>query len=291
MKFLGIYFTGIGNTKIVCDTAKKELEKRGHSLEVVDVLKDEVKKVEDFDGLFVFYPIYGFNCPKPIIQYVKKIKKCSKPVKCFIMKQSGEHLFWNNASSLYLTSLLKRRNIKVVFETHYLMPYSFIFRHTDYMAYRMRKTMEGLLPLDLELILKGEKEVHMKRFFLDRPFAFILRIQWWGGRFNGLFYKVQKKKCIKCMKCVKDCPAHNIKYVEAKDKFKFGYQCLMCQRCIMYCPKHAIKVGMFNAWRVDKPYSFKEQLEFQKERHPKYCKKNYERYFKESETRIAESKL
>ena len=291
MKFLGIYFTGIGNTKIVFDTAKKELEKRGHSLEVVDVLKDEVKNVEDFDGLFVFYPIYGFNCPKPIIQYVKKIKKCSKPVKCFIMKQSGEHLFWNNASSLYLTSLLKRRNIKVVFETHYLMPYSFIFRHTDYMAYRMRKTMEGLLPLDLELILKGEKEVHMKRFFFDRPFAFILRIQWWGGRFNGLFYKVQKKKCIKCMKCVKDCPAHNIKYVEAKDKFKFGYQCLMCQRCIMYCPKQAIKVGMFNAWRVDEPYSFKEQLEFQKERHPKYCKKNYERYFKESETRIAESKL
>lgn len=291
MKFLGIYFTGIGNTKIVFDTAKKELEKRGHSLEVVDVLKDEVKNVEDFDGLFVFYPIYGFNCPKPIIQYVKKIKKCSKPVKCFIMKQSGEHLFWNNASSLYLTSLLKRRNIKVVFETHYLMPYSFIFRHTDYMAYRMRKTMEGLLPLDLELILKGEKEVHMKRFFFDRPFAFILRIQWWGGRFNGLFYKVQKKKCIKCMKCVKDCPAHNIKYVEAKDKFKFGYQCLMCQRCIMYCPKQAIKVGMFNSWRVDEPYSFKEQLEFQKERHPKYCKKNYERYFKESETRIAESKL
>ena len=291
MKFLGIYFSGIGNTKIVCDTAKKELENRGHSLEVVDVLKDEVKKPEDYDGLFVFYPIYGFNCPKPIIQYVKKIKKCSKQIKCFIMKQSGEHLFWNNASSLYLTSLLKRRNIKVVFENHYLMPYSFIFRHTDYMAYKMRKTMEGLLPLDLDIILKGEKEVHMKRFFLDRPFAFVLRIQWWGGRFNGLFYKVKKNECIKCMKCIKDCPANNIKYVEKKDKFKFGYQCLMCQRCIMYCPKKAIKVGMFNAWRVDEPYTFNKQLEFQKERHPKYCKKNYERYFKESEARIEEFKM
>ena len=289
MKYLGIYFSGIGNTKIVCDTAKKELEKRGHSLEVVDVLKDEVKKVEDYDGLFIFYPIYGFNCPKPIIQYVKKIQKCSKEVKCFIMKQSGEHLFWNNASSLYLTSLLKRRNIKVVFENHYLMPYSFIFRHTDYMAYRMRKTMEGLVPLDLDLFLSGE-EHHMKRFFFDRPFAFILRIQWWGGRFNGLFYKVKKNECIKCMKCVKDCPAHNISYNEEKQKFYFGYQCLMCQRCIMYCPKHAVKVGMFNAWRVDEPYSFKEQKEFQKERHPRYCRKNYIKYFENSEKRIAEGK-
>lgn len=289
MKFLGIYFTGTGNTKIVCLKAKEELEKRGHSLETVDVIDGEVKNVEEYDGLFLFYPVYGFNCPKPVIQYVKKIKKCSKEIPCYILKQSGERLFWNNASSLYLTSLLKRRNIKVKFENHYLMPYSFIFRHSDYMAYRMKKTMEGLLPLDIDLLLSG-KEAHMKRFFLDRFFAFVLRIQWWGGRFNGLFYKVKKDKCIKCMKCVKDCPAKNILYNEKKGKFHFGYQCLMCQRCIMYCPKQAIKVGMFNAWRVDVPYSFKEQKEFQKERHPRYCRKNYQRYFETSEQRIKEGK-
>ena len=289
MKYLGIYFTGTGNTKILCEKTKEELSKRGHVLETLDVINGEVKNVEDYDGLFIFYPVYGFNCPKPIIQYVKKIKKCSKAMVCCILKQSGERLFWNNASSLYLTSLLKRRNIKVRFETHYLMPYSFIFRHSDYMAYRMKKTMEGLLPLDLNLFLSGE-ESHMKRFFLDRLFAFILRIQWWGGRFNGLFYKVKKERCIKCMKCVNDCPAKNISYIEKKDKIHFGYQCLMCQRCIMYCPKQAIKVGMFNAWRVDEPYTFKEQLEFQKERHPRYCRKNYQRYFENSEKRIKEGK-
>lgn len=290
MKYLGLYFSGTGNTKIVCDTAKYELEKRGHSLECIDVISGEVKNIEEYDGLFIFYPIFGFNCPKPMVKYVKKLAKCSKQVRCCIMKQSGEHLFWNNGSSLYLTSILKRRNIKVTNEYHYLMPYSFIFRHTDYMAYRMRKTMEGLLPLDLDIFLKEEKEVHMKRFFLDRLFAFVLRIQWWGGRFNGLFYKVKKDECIKCMKCVKDCPAKNISYNEKKGKFHFGYQCLMCQRCVMYCPKHAIKVGLFNSWRVDIPYTFKEQKEFQEERHPKYCRKNYIKYFEISERRIKEAK-
>ena len=288
MKYLGIYFTGTGNTKIVCLKAKQELEARGHTLDTVDVIKDEVKSLEGYDGLFIFYPIYGFNCPKPVIRYVKKIKKVSKKIPCVIMKQSGEHLFWNNASSIYLTSILKRRNIIVHNEYHYLMPYSFIFRHTDYMAHRMRATMEGLLPLDLDLFLKG-KDVRIKRFPLSRPFAFVLRIQWWGGRFNGLFYKVKKNECIKCMKCVKDCPAHNIRLKE-NGKFKFGYQCLMCQRCIMYCPKQAIKVGLFNSWRVDKPYTFKE-APFEKERHPRYCRKNYKRYFEDSENRIAESKL
>ncbi len=289
MKYLGIYFTGTGNTKIVCLKAKEELEKRGHSLDTVDVMTGDITNVDGYDGLFVFYPVYGFNCPKPMVRYAQKIKKASKDIPCCIMKQSGEHLFWNNASSLYLTSILKRRHIKVVNEYHYLMPYSFIFRHTDYMAYKMITTMNGLLPLDLDKFLEG-KEEHMKRWFFDRPFAFVLRIQWWGGRFNGLFYKVENKKCIKCMKCVNDCPAHNISFDQEKGKFHFGYQCLMCQKCIMYCPKHAIKVGMFNSWRVDEPYTFKKQVEFQKERHPKYCKKNYERYFRLSEQRIEESK-
>ena len=285
MKYLGIYFSGTGNTTIVANKAKEELEKRGHSLEIIDVIRGDKKNIEEYDGLFVFYPIFGFNCPKPIIKYVKSIRKINKTLPCVIMKQSGEHLFWNNASSSYLISLLKRRNIKVTNEYHYLMPYSFIFKHTDYMAYRMKKTMEGLLPLDLDDFLNG-KEVHIKRFFFDRPFAFILRIQWWGGRFNGLFYKVKRDECIKCMKCVEQCPSNNIKYDQEKGKFKFGYQCLMCQRCIMYCPKQAIKVGMFNSWRVDEPYSFKKTLEYQKEKYPRYCHKNYERYFMESEKRI-----
>ena len=285
MKYLGLYFTGTGNTKRVCLKAKEELEKRGHTLETVDVISGDTFNLKEYDGLFIFYPIYAFNAPKPIIKYVQKIQKLEKQIPCVIMKQSGEHLFWNNASSLYLTSLLKRRNIIVHNEYHYLMPYSFIFRHTDYTAYRMYKDMEGLMPLDLDLFL-NHQDVHMKRFFFDRPFAFILRIQWWGGRFNGLFYKVQKDKCVKCMKCVKECPAHNISIKD--EKFKFGYQCLMCQRCIMYCPKQAIKVGMFNSWRVDIPYNFKE-AEYQKEKHEWYCKKNYKRYFESAEKRIQDS--
>ena len=285
MKYLGIYFTGTGNTKRVCDKAQEELEKRGHSLDTVDVINGDVFDLQDYDGLFVFYPIFAFNCPKPVIKYVKKIKKLDQAIPCVIMKQSGEHLFWNNASSLYLTSLLKRRNIIVHNEYHYLMPYSFIFRHSDFMAYRMLKTMEGLLPLDLDLFLK-QQDVHLKRFFFDRPFAFLLRIQWWGGRFNGLFYKVQKNKCTKCMKCINDCPAKNVSL--KNDKIKFGYQCLMCQKCVMYCPKQAIKAGLFNAWRVDKPYSFKESND-QTTKKPNFCKKNYQKYFVAAEKRLNEN--
>ena len=277
-----IHFTGTGNSKRVLDYAQACLP---FESDVFDVTKEFTLDIDQYDYLMVFYPIYGFNAPKPIIDYVKKIKKASKPITCLVMKNSGEHLFWNNGSSLLLRRLLKRRNIFLKSEYHYLMPYSFIFRHSDYMAYRMDKVAQGLIPLDMKDFL-SEKYVPIKRFFLDGLFAWILRIQWWGGRFNGRFYKIDNEKCIRCMKCVNSCPVHNIKF--ENDKFKFGKECLMCQRCVMYCPKDAFKsLGFFSSWRVNPHYTFKEVTEFQVEKKPKYCKKNYERYFKDSEARLA----
>ena len=63
----------------------------------------------------------------------------------------------------------------------------------------------------------------------------------------------------------------------------------MCQKCVMYCPKQAVKAGMFNSWRVDEPYTFKE-AEFQVESKPNFCKKNYKKYFETSYKRLEENK-
>ncbi len=279
-----IYFTGTGNSKRTLDYAKENLP---FECDVYNVMEDKMLNPNDYEHIFIFYPIYGFNAPKPIIDFVKKINKSDKQINCVIMKNSGEHLFWNNGSSLYLASCLKRKNIIVRSEYHYLMPYSFIFRHTDYMAYRMDTVAKGLIKLDIKDYLDN-KYVPIKRFFLDRAFAFILRIQWWGGRFNGRFYKIDMNKCIKCMKCVKDCPIHNIKF--ENDKFKFGGQCLMCQRCVQNCPKDAFKsLGFFTSWKVNPRYTFIEVSEYQKEKKPNYCKKNYQKYFAVSEARIKEN--
>ena len=280
-----IYFSGTGNTKRTLDFARKEIP---FESDVYNVITDEVVDLSKYDYLFVFYPIYGFNCPKPVIDYVKKIRRNDKEIPAIVIKNSGEHLFWNNGSSLLLRRLLKKRNVILKSEYHYLMPYSFIFRHTDYMAYRMDKVMQGLMKLDIKDFF-DEKYVPIKRFFLDSLFAWMLRIQWWGGRFNGRFYKIDNTKCVKCMQCVNNCPAHNISLKD--DKFKFGKKCLMCQRCSMYCPKDAFKsLGFFSSWKVHPHYTFKEALEFEKEKKPNYCKKNYIRYFATSEDRLKKNK-
>ena len=75
MKYLGIYFTGTGNTIRVLNTAKEVLLSYGHTLDEIDTTKDDVVDLNEYDGLVVFYPVYAFNAPKPIIDYVKKIKR------------------------------------------------------------------------------------------------------------------------------------------------------------------------------------------------------------------------
>ena len=283
MKAALLYFTGTGNTY---RTVKYVQECISFDMDIFDVIKDDVVNLSTYDYLIICYPIYGFNCPKPVIDYVKKMKRVEHNVPCLVMKNSGEHLFWNNGSSLYLRRLLRKRNVSLKSEYHYLMPYSFVFRHSDFMAYRMDRSTYELIPLDVNDFLK-EKYHPIRRFFGNRLFSYIFRIQWWGGRINGKHYKIDTTKCLKCMKCVKGCPVNNIEYKD--DKFIFGKKCLMCQRCVLNCPVDAfISLGAFTSWKVNGPYSFKEQKEYQPEIKPKFCKKNYERYFLESEKRIAQ---
>ena len=278
-KVLIIYFSGMGNTKLLANMAKDEFNAKGYDTKVVDVCSDEVVEINDYNYLVVAYPIYAFNAPGPIISFIKKFNKINNDIKCLILKDSGEYLFWNNASSLQLTSILKKKGIKIFSEYHYLLPYSFVFRHTDYMAYKMLYTLKYLLPLDIDDFLGG-KYHKLDRFFLDRPFSFVFRIQRFGGRLNGRFYKVDQDKCIKCNKCINNCPANNIKIKD--DKYIFGGKCLMCQRCVVNCPHTAIKAGFFKRWMVGGAYSFKETTEFEVEKKPKYCAKSYKKYFEES---------
>ena len=146
----------------------------------------------------------------------------------------------------------------------------------------MWKTVQSNLPLDINDFLSGDAHRY-KRFFLDDVFTFIFRIQRFGGRFNGIFYKVNQDKCSKCGKCVNNCPAKNISLKEGK--IKFGNKCLMCQKCAMYCPSQAISVGLFKRWAVGGAYSFKEQLTYEQELKPKFCVKNYKKYFEYCEKR------
>lgn len=286
MKIAIFYFSGTGNTEKVANAYKQYFQSQGNDCALFTLPLKEQIDVKQYDLVGVGYPIHSFNAPQLVLKFAKSLPKPRKGEtagrRAFILKTSGEPVKMSRVSSLKLKKILKRRGIYVTNEYQYVMPYNMIFRHTDHTAYVMWETAKKLIPLDCADILNGV-ERHEKKMPFGNLLAWILRAEHWGAHVIGLNYKA-KKDCVGCGLCAKNCPVGNIKMKNGKPKF--GSKCTICARCSFHCPKDCIKIGLLNGWRINGAYSFEDGDPNEKNGHENYCKKAYERYFKEAEERI-----
>lgn len=286
MKTLICYFSGTGNTKKIVDLYKKAFEENNCD---VTLYKIESKKFEydikNYDFVGIAYPIHAFNAPEMIVDFAKSLPKQNIKQKYFIIKTSGEPLKLNNISSIKTKKILKKKNMILTNEYHYVMPYNIIFRHSDEMAYKMFETAKKLVPIDCNEII-NHIPAKINNFFMGSFLAWIFRIEYWGAKFNGKKYKVNDK-CVHCNKCVNSCPTNNIKIENGK--FIFGKKCIMCMRCSFMCPTNAIKIGWFEKWKVNGEYNFKKPENEENDKHKNFCKKAYEKYFNVCNEKISKN--
>lgn len=287
MKAILCYFSATGNTKKCVEEYKKNLESLNVEVSIYNIDDGFISDTKEYDLVFFAYPIHGFNAPENVLKFAKHLKKEEKKKRLIILKTSGEHLRINNISSYSLLRILKRRNYYLTNEYHYLMPYDIIFRHTNLMAYNMYETMKGLIPLDLKDILNN-KQVKLKYMPFGHIIQLIMLIEHPGAKINGWFMHTNKN-CVSCGMCEKICPVKNIK-IDDKGKVHFKNHCLMCTRCAFLCPKNAIVFGLFNSWKVNGKYSFIKPDHEEINKHKRYCKRSYERYFNEANKRIEDSR-
>ncbi len=282
MKILICYFSGTGNTKRVVDKFAESLKGYGCNVDLFKVENQNFSlDLTEYDKVGIAYPVHAFNAPSIIFDFIKKLPKMSSEKQLFILATSGEPLKLNNISSIKPVSLLRKKNFKFTNEYHYCMPYNIIFRHTDAMAYKMWETAKELIPIDAKELVEG-KEAKLKKVPFGKFLAYIFRIEHWGGRFNGKRFKVNEN-CCNCNMCVKICPTNNI--TVENGEFKFDKNCIMCMRCSFLCHKNAIEIGLFKKWKVNGPYTFQKPEKEEVDKHKKYCKKAYKRYFSEAEER------
>ena len=286
MKTLICYFSGTGNTKKVVDKYAQQFEENGWEVDLQNIEKEMTFDCSDYDSIGIAYPVHAFNAPSIVVDFCKKLPKLQEKKQLYIIKTSGEPLKINNISSTKIKKILKRKNYILSNEYHYVMPYNMIFRHSNAMAYKMWNTAERLIPIDCKEII-DKKETKLSYFPLSTPISWVMRIEHWGGRFNGKKYKVNEK-CVHCQKCVRDCPTHNIT-IDEDGNFHFGKNCLMCMRCSFMCPVDAFKIGWFNSWKVNGKYVFDDPDNTEQKSHKNFCKHSYKKYFKRSEEKISKN--
>lgn len=289
MKKAIIYvFSGTGNTLTACKLYKNEFEKADIETTLYSLKKGfvDAPNPNDFDLVGFAYPVHGFNAPSICLDFARFLPNATnKGKEYFVVKTSGEPLQINNVSSIKFNSIMKKKGYVAGSEYHYVMPYNMIFRHTDLMAYKMKKTIDALAPIEAREVLEGK--VHkLKKIPFGAFISWVVRIEHPAMKVNGRFFKVDKDKCVQCGMCSKNCPVNNIK-MDENGKFSFGGDCLMCTRCSFSCPTDAFNIALLNGWRVNGKYSFKLPSTEEKDKHAWYCKKAYICYFANADKKIA----
>ncbi|MCQ2087178.1 MAG: EFR1 family ferrodoxin [Bacilli bacterium] len=261
-KCLLIYYSGTGNTKYVTNNLENKLIEANFDVEVyrINPSKLEILEFSKYDIIGVGYPIYGFNMPGVVHKFFKK-QKFNKGQQVFVYKNSGETYGANDSSSLALRRILKRQKANFTNEYHFVMPYNIHFRFDENLVKEMLEMDEKLMQILVYELVNGIQNVK-KYKFINNLINYPLRLTYIGGNINVLFYRVKKDKCTKCGLCVKGCQKNNI-YFDKNGNAKFHSHCMMCMNCTLNCPKDAIRMGLFDSWRVNKPYNLKaiEQIE------------------------------
>ena len=283
MKIILFYFSATGNTEKIAKLTAEALEKLGAEVDLYNIEKSDVPDISGYAKIGIAYPIHAFNAPQIVLKFARRLPETVKEKDLFVLKTSGEPLRINDVSSLKLLGILRKKGYKLKNEYHYIMPYDIIFRHTEAAAHKMLSTAKKLINVDSRAIYGGNEE-KLPNFPLGGALAFVMRVEHFGSKLNGIFYRVDKDKCLMCLKCVKNCPATNISVKGGK--IKFGGKCIMCTRCAFYCPADAVKIGLFNGWRVNGAYSFSEPKQEENDKHRGYCKKSYAKYYRMAEEKI-----
>lgn len=249
-------FSGTHNTALVATFLKEEFEKREIPTQIVPLGKPTapLRQPSEKSLVAIGYPIHAFNAPKPVLEEISKLKEAFENQKVFIFKVSGEPLKINDASSVSLFKILKRKNYCIFDEYHFLMPYNIWFRYSNELANHMHLYAKKQSKLVVEKLLNNREEEPKRVALRARLFGALFKIQHPAAALNGKLYTVDRKKCTLCGICEKGCPVGNIRIVE--NKVTFHNRCAMCMYCSMYCPVDAINIGLLKFWKVNGPYNY-----------------------------------
>lgn len=257
-KCLIVYFSQQGSTKKIAEIIEKILFQYGYKVDLFNLKDGDPPPIENYDFFGIGSPTYYFRPPFIITDYLKNLSNVNnKPFFVFVL-----HGAYKGKTGNLIRKILRKKGGK---EIGY-----FFCRGADIVYLYLK---EGYLyspdsPTDGELkmaekfakkiaqVFAGKEKYKALPFDRDVP-SIIFKIerflsnQWLVKNFYSRFFKVNKKECVRCYICIKNCPVKNIR--KDKDGYPtWGRSCLACLMCEMNCPRATIKSAF--DWKIFSPF-------------------------------------
>lgn len=233
-----VYFTGTGGTARVADAFERSFMKRS-----VSVLRTELKgaaePVDVGDVLVLLFPVYAFNAPKPIAEWLNKAQPVQGRPAVVVSVSGGGEISPNTACRSATIRLLEKKGYDVIYEKMMVMPSNFMIGFDEILCAMVLHATPVIVEKVVMEIMDGERH-RTEPYGIDRIASKLGCFEEYGGRVFGRNLKVNEK-CDHCGWCEKLCPQDNIKIIDGKHIF--GNDCVICLRCVYGCPQKAIEPG------------------------------------------------
>ena len=250
------YFSGTGNTAFVASEFQENYKKTKidvdlFSIETIDTTTSQGK----YTFLMIGFPTYAFYPPQIVIDFVKNLPEVKdKPVILFATGGGSA-----GASFNVLEKILRKKHYNVISNFLYIMPDNVYFmfgKDTDkdeQIDLAITSTKEKIKK-DFDFIISG-KSKFIKSNILSSIMSNIVKFFFDIGQKNTKnrwFW--DKKECVMCGLCEKNCPTKNITMKKEKGKIIWGNNCMFCTRCYNFCPRKAIHYKSINKTKNFKRY-------------------------------------
>jgi ferredoxin/flavodoxin len=232
--FTIIYFSPTGNALHLAKLLAQHLgihEDKTLPLEFI-----EPDQLTTNKHLILLYPIHGFNAPRIVKRFVKRL-----PPRLFddvSLIGVGCTTNWvNNGASSDLRKLFSVKGYSIILDNILAMPLTFIMEFPDAVARKLIAESEIRIKEISTSLIECTKTI-VKVEYKSQLLNFIGKVEQFASRLFGLELHA-KTNCNSCGICWNNCPDNNIK-CNINGMPKFGFNCLMCMRCMYNCPQQAI---------------------------------------------------
>lgn len=248
MKILLLYYSGAGNTKYIANIIENKLIEQNNIVKSKIITEKSINSLDnDFDILFLGFPIIFRDAPKLVYKIFEKLSGENRPIMVFVTKG----LYSGNALQ-YIHKISLENNFIPIGFLDILMPgtdlLTYVIKANSFAEKIFTKIHSPNINRKINVFIsKMDKNKSIKRIYtkwytlLDNLIVKKLEIKAdndhkdWIGKFI-----VNKENCIQCMKCINRCPRENIKL---NNGIVFGMDCDVCLFCINNCPKHVISIN------------------------------------------------
>jgi len=247
-----IYFSPTGNTKFLAKQLKSELsieDDRFFSME-------SAPKLKSTESLILMYPIHGFNPPRTVQRFVKKLSTCI--FRDIHLIAVGCNTSWvNNAVSVDIKRSLIKKKYKVLTDEVLAMPLTLVTTFPMDLSNNIIKESQDKIK-SIANSIKSKEYTEKNIPFKSKLIHTIGKLEDPAARLFGLELHA-KKSCTSCGICWNRCPEDNIK--EKNGKPKFGFKCELCMRCINECPENSITPYISKFMTQKEQYNIKNYID------------------------------